>query len=459
MPPGRVESLGCSHRAPQAVVSSPLLQNIDFRRCVATNWRSVLSIKHFVHSLSLYCIICGQWVSANGGIKQHMRLMHAEQWVLKDEAASRCSSTGLTIAIFQSSLAALLVVTAQEHGNRGPEDGRDCSQGGGGDLRTFVTGGEGEGTVTFAPRLHQRSGGTCRPPAEVEQAGLKRQCRELRQGQLPWLAKGKGPLVVRAHTVEHSGAGVPEKCGSDADEARVRDEASSPRHDVDDVCGHQRDRHSCPASTEVNAVAADVPAEAGDHQPEGRATDLRVPGTGHATPGPHGGLGEAHPDALGRVACGGRQCHESQVGLPAILSPEKQAVELSQQPPITFTLAQEAIQAVINNVGGQGVLLRLRSTRPLTEKITGEVLPFALVLSLRGNLAMQFHQALHLLTGSACLKVAGLRIRPDRGQQSKLAKELEASYSGLSFADWNYRKQPWEDSGRQAAQGSEQEPK
>ena len=41
-----------------------------------------------------------------------------------------------------------------------------------------------------------------------------------------------------------------------------------------------------------------------------------------ACPEPHGGLGEAYPDALSRVACGRRQCHESQVGLPAMVSGE-----------------------------------------------------------------------------------------------------------------------------------------
>lgn len=136
-------------------------------------------------------------------------------------------------------------------------------------------------------------------------------------------------------------------------------------------------------------------------------------------------------------------------------SPEKQTVEVSNQPPISFSLAQEAIQCVVNNVGGPGVLLRFRSTRPLTEQVSGEVLPFALVLSMRGNLAMQVHQALTMLTGSACLKVAGLRIRPDRGQQTALAKALEESYMGLSFADWKRRTPAWSQWGQKAQEPSQ----
>ncbi|CAE7875807.1 CFDP2 [Symbiodinium necroappetens] len=136
-------------------------------------------------------------------------------------------------------------------------------------------------------------------------------------------------------------------------------------------------------------------------------------------------------------------------------SPEKQTVEVSPQAPITYSLALDAIQAVINNVGGPGVLLRFRSTRPLTEKITGEVMPFALVLSMRGQLAMQVHQALGILSGCACLKVAGLRVRPDRGQQSTLAKALEDSYTGLSFADWKPRDRKWQ---RQQSQWTQEGP-
>ena len=95
-------------------------------------------------------------------------------------------------------------------------------------------------------------------------------------------------------------------------------------------------------------------------------------------------------------------------------SHENQKVETSSQTPIPFTAVQDALQTIINNIGGPGVLLRFRATTPLTEKISSEVLPFVLVLSLRGQQAAQVHQALCLLSGCACFAVAGLRVRPDR---------------------------------------------
>ena len=125
-------------------------------------------------------------------------------------------------------------------------------------------------------------------------------------------------------------------------------------------------------------------------------------------------------------------------------SHENQKVETSSQAPLSFTAAQDALQLIINNIGGPGVVLRFRATRPLTEKISSEVLPFVLVLSLRGAQAAQVHQALCLLSGCACFAVAGLRVRPDRGQQSQLAKALETSYTGVSFSDWKPGTQPWQ---------------
>ncbi|CAE7447663.1 unnamed protein product [Symbiodinium sp. KB8] len=103
-------------------------------------------------------------------------------------------------------------------------------------------------------------------------------------------------------------------------------------------------------------------------------------------------------------------------------SHEKQAVETSPQAPIPHSLALDAVQAVINNVGGPGVLLRFRSTRPLD----GED---------------------HERSAAVCagvVSVAGLRVRPDRGQQSALVKALEDSYTGLTFADWKPRDRSWQ---------------
>ena len=82
--------------------------------------------------------------------------------------------------------------------------------------------------------------------------------------------------------------------------------------------------------------------------------------------------------------------------------------------------------------------------KALTEKIASEVLPFVLGLSMRGQQAAHVHQALRLLRSASCFAVSGLRVRPDRGEQSHMSKALETSYTGVSFSDWKPRAQPWQ---------------
>ena len=347
VPPERVESLGCTHRASQvAAPSPPLLEQQAFRVQVANNWRSVLQDAKFLDSLSQYCIICGQWVSAMGGIKQHLCLMHPEQWAFKEDASSRCSSLGLVLAspcqycglqikaprthmrhclaVFQSSLAELLVANCQDHGERGSRNGGPREEGGGGDLRHEERLREGHGQVRTggdSSRPHRGAGGELGSSVQMEQTSCQGQYGPLRQRKLLWtLARREGPVVVRAGSAEPSGAGVLEERCSHAHEARVRDETSSPGHHLDDVCGHGRHRHPLASSAEVSAMAANVSAEASDNQSAGRAHDLCIPGAGHAYPEPHVGLREADSHAHRGLAGRGRDRTESEMGLPAVVS-------------------------------------------------------------------------------------------------------------------------------------------
>ena len=136
------------------------------------------------------------------------------------------------------------------------------------------------------------------------------------------MAQRQGPVVVRAHAANLAGARVPEERRQDADEARVGDEIASPGYDVDDVRGHGRDGHPSASSGEVFPVAATVPAEAGDNQPEGSPSYLRLQGTGCAHPESHDGSGQDGPDAVSGMAGRGRDSSQSKVGLPAVVSRE-----------------------------------------------------------------------------------------------------------------------------------------
>ena len=260
VPSGHEGLLGCSRRAPQAdVACEPLLDSSEFCTLIRSGWRSALRHKTFLHSLRLHCIICGQWASNAGGIKQHLRLAHATAWQYKQEAVSQCSSLGL---IADSPC-------------------RYC------------------GLRTQEPRTH-----------------LAR-CMAVFQASLASV------LLAQDHGAGRSGDG-----------------RAGPARGGGSLCGESRHRSwRIRMAGSPNGIA----------QPQKDRTTARA-----TTVEAHGTPWSYEPAPLGDPKWIYQQW-----------SHEKQAVETSPQAPIPHSLALDAVQAVINNVGGPGVLLRFRSTRPL----------------------------------------------------------------------------------------------
>ena len=75
---------------------APLSAQKEFRTLLHEGWKRVLRNADFSASLRTYCVLCGQWVSC-GGVKQHVRLMHSDAWLLKAEAVARCTGLGLRV--------------------------------------------------------------------------------------------------------------------------------------------------------------------------------------------------------------------------------------------------------------------------------------------------------------------------------------------------------------------------
>ena len=84
-----------------------------------------------------------------------------------------------------------------------------------------------------------------------------------------------------------------------------------------------------------------------------------------------------------------------------------------------------------------------KALRDLQAQHTAEVVPSMICLSLRGNQANQCHEALAALEGNACLKMSGVRLRPDRGQKSQMVKDPERQYLALPYTDWTARAATW----------------
>ena len=339
VPSGHEELLGCSHRAPQAEVAcTPLLDSPEFCTLIRTGWRSALRHKVFLRSLGLHCIICGQWASHAGGIKQHLRLAHPGAWQSKTEAVSKCSSLGLIadspcrycglrtqeprthlsrcMAIFQASLASVLLL--QDHGTgRSRDGGAGPARGGRG-----LWGDKPNSCGAEPARAGTGAGESRWSEAQMESPSLER--TELRQGQLPWrrVARLQRSVELRAGSPRGARAGIPAQRGQDAHEARVGDATTSPRHDLDDVRGHSRAGSAVSHPGEGGEVAGALPGEEGHQQPPYGSSDWCLSGAGLTLASPATRSGTPHQDARGRLVGAGRAGLESQVDLPAVVTRE-----------------------------------------------------------------------------------------------------------------------------------------
>ena len=97
------------------------------------------------------------------------------------------------------------------------------------------------------------------------------------------------------------------------------------------------------------------------------------------------------------------------------------------------------IDTLLEHLPREGVLARFSTPK----KYETEVVPFNLTLSLRGASSDLCHQALKKLSGSAAMKLQGVRLRPERIQKPPLAKALEAAYLAAPFWDWTRRNNTW----------------
>ncbi|CAE7385104.1 unnamed protein product, partial [Symbiodinium sp. CCMP2456] len=437
VPHTREGLLGCSHRAPPAV-SAPiaLLERRSFRNAVKMQWRSVLSQADYVSSLQQYCVICGRWASNVGGIKQHIRPIHPQEWQHKTEAAARCSSTGL-IAESPCHYCKLEIKAPRTHLSIMEQGDQEIAA---------AARREAEDVFGADPRAKRNT-----PEPDDSHERKPKWNKPASKGQQSY---GKGGYHGSWREAKDPWSYEPVALGTAEQEFLKNVAKMLMRHESEMRLLRQDTTWMLFMDTSEHGLLKLIQEKAAQwqelYQQKKVTSSLRVILLICIFQELAQRLDNLLQDQqkLDKIHTVGWLVEGEQAVNPKWVyqqwSPEKQTVELSTQAPISYSLAREAIQCVINNVGGPGVLLRFRSTRPMTEQISGEVLPFALVLSMRGNLAMQVHQAMGLLTGNACLKVAGLRIRPDRGQQSKLARALEDSYTGLSFADWKPRQNSWQ---------------
>ncbi|CAE7790745.1 unnamed protein product [Symbiodinium sp. CCMP2592] len=113
---------------------------------------------------------------------------------------------------------------------------------------------------------------------------------------------------------------------------------------------------------------------------------------------------------------------------------ESRRLELdATRPPIGHTqmvkIAHDLQQLVMT--GKEELIHRFHSTRKLTETVTGDTLPFILSVAMRGTRAQQAHDLLRSLTGSAALRLVGVRIRGERMNLQPLAQHIAKMAAAL----------------------------
>ena len=124
--------------------------------------------------------------------------------------------------------------------------------------------------------------------------------------------------------------------------------------------------------------------------------------------------------------------------------PSVQRQVVSEKPPLPQDRLLLCLDALEKGCTSPLVLLRFRSTRKLDDDTEMEVIPFMLSISLRGPESTACHAALQTLAYSGALKLLGLRLRPERVQQSNAAKDLTEAYLGVPYTDWTRRQPDWQ---------------
>ena len=109
------------------------------------------------------------------------------------------------------------------------------------------------------------------------------------------------------------------------------------------------------------------------------------------------------------------------------------------------TEALRLVDVLLENLPREGVLTRFSCPKLQQETFTEEVIPVTLQLSLRGEASDACHKALKQLSGSAFMKLQGVRSRPERIQKPPQAVALEEAYLSMPYCDWSRRgnQTPW----------------
>ena len=467
-PPCLAPSMPCAVDATAvALVHQPL-----FREQSAQNWRLPLQDTAFCAKLSAYCVLCGQW---SARVKQHQRLMHPREWALHDAAISQCCSAGLRsvhtcsycgaavkqpgrhlkhcTVLYQASLAALVI--AQDHA----DDGSRC---GGSSPGAGRSGGDAHGAGRPGPsgdaqpdRLGRAGEGGGRgraDPPQVAETGsqgrkgssVRRVARRLGESEAPMGVSPRQLLFGATSPAGQGHAGLNAGNGSSCIEARSRDPEAQDGHRLYGLYRYsglgclptlrqtadnwQEQFAQGTVKSPLRLVLFMTMLQLLKNKAEELLTDeaklQRCMSVGWTVEGP--------------TALSPKWVYHS-------WDPSAKKQIVAETHPLAHAEALRQVDLLLHHAPQDGALKNFKTARRMSAKdsYTAEVLPWMVSIGLRGESSNICYNALKILSGSAIMKLIGVRIRPERGQEPQLIKQLKESYMGTTFCDWTKNSAPW----------------
>ncbi|CAE7362473.1 unnamed protein product [Symbiodinium sp. KB8] len=107
-----------------------------------------------------------------------------------------------------------------------------------------------------------------------------------------------------------------------------------------------------------------------------------------------------------------------------------------EKDPLSNSEILRMLDTMESHVHREGVPQCFKSAKPYEELESAEVAPFVLTISLRTQAADELHDIFTRLSGNACCKLLGFRVRPERGARQPLAKLLEQKFQETEYCDW-----------------------
>ncbi|CAE7835719.1 Pol [Symbiodinium sp. CCMP2592] len=113
---------------------------------------------------------------------------------------------------------------------------------------------------------------------------------------------------------------------------------------------------------------------------------------------------------------------------------ERQEVDNSR-PPLPHSEALNALTKINELAGQDGLLHKFHATRKMASEYRSPVLPFLIMVSNRGSEAQSLHQSLIQICDNSCLRLVGARLRQERMKRQPLmnaAADLKPKEAGKS---------------------------